>query len=95
MHDLECGGGFFGSVDQAETNAVNGKDGREEQSEQEEGNKDLRQGHSRVATAVAKFHIYHNQPIAFRRQTGQLRNSCCGNYVGRNARYFVSYWIRG
>jgi len=66
MNDLDRGGRFFGSADQAEAYAVDGKDGWEKQSEQEEGNKDLRQGHSRNATAVSNFHIYHNQLIAFR-----------------------------
>jgi len=66
MHALERGGRFFGSADQAQTNAVNSKDGGEKQSEQEEGDKHLGEGHGRVATAVSKFHIYHNQPIAFR-----------------------------
>jgi len=65
MHALERGGGFFGSADQAETNAVNGENRWEKQSEQEKGDKDLGQGHGRVATAVSKFHILHNEPVSF------------------------------
>jgi len=87
---LKRGRRLFGSVDQAKTNAVNGKDGWEEQPEQKKGDQDLGQGHSRrAATAGWKFHIYHNESATFRRQAGQLRNLRRGMYVDRAIRIFL------
>jgi hypothetical protein len=87
---LKRGRRLFSSVDQAETDSVNGKDGWEEQSEQKKGDQDLGEGHSRrAAAAVWKFHIYYNESATFRRQAGQLRNLRRGIYVDPAMRIFL------